>query len=211
MANALGEYDRLSKIKQDEIYALRLEQNRVAFLIQFDRTKVREACLQAVEDFPKHWWPRLTMAFADSVGAKHEQAAQGLASWADSSPSYSRYLYLAYYYQQMSNPEQAAEAVEKAIRYPIIELQGDLSSAECRGYSAGVYAFQTGKYATVIKLCDALLTAKENSGYANGALSDLRRAAASAQSGAALAFRPDEHVPRFNPYEDVSLEALRGR
>src|SRR6266567_482820 len=208
VADTLAEYDRLSKTKQDEVNALWLEQRRVAFLIQFDRAKVREACLKAIEDLPKHWWPRLTLAFIDSAGGRYEHAAQELARWAGFNPSYSRYLYLAYYYQEMGKPDQAAEAIEKAIKCPIVDLADDLSNTECRGYSAGLYAFQVGKYATVIKLCDALLPVKENGDYAKGALGDLRRAAVSAQSGAVPAFQSDDHVLRFNPYEHVSLDAL---
>ncbi len=211
VANALGEYERLSKLKQDEIKALWLEQNRVAFLIQFDPAKVREGCLQALRNLPTHWWPRLTLAFVDSAAGREEQAATELVSWVDSNPNYSRYLYLAYYFQELGKLAQAAEAIEKAIRFPVIDLHDDLSNTECRGYSAGVHAFQSGKYATVIKLCDALLTVKENGGYAKAALSDLRRAAASAPSGAVPAFQPDEKILKFNPYEHVSLDALRRR
>jgi tetratricopeptide (TPR) repeat protein len=210
IADALAEYDRTAKLKQEAIYTLWHEQRRVAFLVQFDRARVREACLKAIDDLPRHWWPRLTMAFVDSAGGGYDRAAQELVRWADSNPSYSTYLYLAYFYQEMEKPDSAAEAVEKAVKYPIVDLDDDLANTECRGYSAGVYAFRTGKYATVIKLCDALLPVKENGGYAKAALASLRQAAVTAQSGPAPAFQPDDNILRFDPYEHVSLNALRG-
>jgi hypothetical protein len=149
------------------------------------------------------------LAFIDSAGGHHEQAAQEFTRWVESAPSYSRYLYLAYFYQETSHPDQGAEAVEKAIKCPIVDLPEDLANTECRGYSVGVSAFEAGKFDAVIKLCDALLPVKENGNYAKGALTDLRNAAVSAKAGQAPSFRPDENILRFNPYEHVSLEALR--
>jgi hypothetical protein len=209
VANALLEYDRLSKNTKDEDDVRWLEQNRVAFLLQFDPAKVRDACIRASRDYPKRWWPRLTLAIVDSADGKEDQAAHEFASWVESNPSYSRYIYLAYYYEVMGKPDAAAQAMEKAVKYPIIDLDDDDSNTECRGYSAGVYAFRSGKYGTVIKLCDVLLPVQVNGNYAKGALRDLRQAAAEAQSGALPTFGPSQQVPTFNPYEYVSIEALR--
>ena len=210
VANALAEYDRLLKTKREEKYAvIWLEQNRIAFLLQFGRTKVREACMQSIHDFPNRWWPRLTFAFMGSTRSGDEQAAHEFVAWVDSNPSYSRYIYLAYYYEVMGKPESATKAMEKAISYPIVDMDDDMSNTKCRGYFAGVYAFRNGKYSTVIKLCDALLPMRENGDYAKSALSKLRQAAIAAQSGTAPAFQPDEDILEFNPYDHVSLDALR--
>lgn len=209
VADALAEYDLLSKSKQDEIYALWAQEHRIAFLLQFDSTKVREGCLKAIQDLPNHWWPRLTLAFVDSAKGHEAQAAGELTRWVEAKPSYSRYLILAYYFEEMKKSEQATAAIEMAIKCPIIDLPDDMNNTECRGYSAGVYAFQAAQYATVIRLCDVLLPVKENGNYAKAALSDLRRSAVTAQSGTAPAFEPDERILRFNPYEYVSLNALR--
>jgi hypothetical protein len=209
VANTLLEYDKLSRSSKDDYDVRWLEQNRVAFLLQFDRAKVRDACIQASRDFPKRWWPRLTLAIVDSATGNENQAANEFAAWVGSNPSYSRYIYLAYYYEAMEKPDLAAVAIEKAITYSIIDLDDDDSNTECRGYWAGVYAFRSGKYGTVIKLCDALQPVQINGDYAKAALRDLRQAAVAAQSGTVPAFEPSQQVLKFNPYEHIGLEALR--
>jgi tetratricopeptide (TPR) repeat protein len=209
VANTLAEFDRLSKSKQEDFDPLSVEKNRIAFLIQFDRTKIRNACVMTIQDFPQHWWPRLTLALIDSAHGREDLATHDFAAWVDSYPGYSRYLYLAYYYQKMDKPVRSAEAIEKAIRYPIVDMDDDVGNSEYRGYSAGVYAFSNGQYATVIKLCDALLPLKVNGDYAKPALSNLRQAAALAQSGKQPSFHPDENIHLFNPYAQMSLDALR--
>ncbi|HVM48600.1 MAG TPA: hypothetical protein VMU04_11265 [Candidatus Acidoferrum sp.] len=209
VGNALEEYDRLSKTKQEYAEPLWTEQRRIAFLLQFDQRRVRDACLSAIHNLPNHWWPRLTLAMVDSAAGKAVQAERDFADWVNAKPSYSHYLCLCYYYQQMGRPEQAAEAIEKGIKCPIIDLEDDLTNTECRGYSAGVYAFRSGKYSTVIKLCDVLLPVRENGDYAKAALRALRSAAVSAQSGTVPPFEPSDQVLGFNPYDHVSLEGLR--
>lgn len=209
VTNAISEYARLASTKQDEIYALRVQQNRIAFLIQFGRLKVRDACLQAINEMPTHWWPRLTLAVIDSAQRGYSDAGAAFETWVKSSPSYSRYIYLAYFYQLVDKPKDAALAMDKAVKYPIVDLQDDHMNTECRGYSAAVYAFRTGHYSTIISLCDALLPVTANGDYAKAALRELKRSAVSARSGEAPTFIPDAGILGFNPYENVSLEALR--
>jgi len=205
----LAEYQRQAALKQEDIYALRVQQHRINFLLQVDRRRVREACVMATQDLPSHWWPRLALAIVDASHGKNPEAELELTRWVESNPSYSRYMCLAYFYQVMQKPEQAAAAIEKAITYPIVDLPDDMTNTECRGYSAGVYAFGARKYSTVVKLCDALLPVRENGDYAKAALKDLKAKALAAQAGEQVSFEPSDQVLGFNPYEEVDLGALR--
>ena len=72
----------------------------------------------------------------------------------------------------------------------------------------GVYAFRSGKYSTVVKLCDALLPVNENGGYAKSALRSLKSAAESALAGGSPEFSPSEELIGFNPYEKMDVHAL---
>jgi hypothetical protein len=176
----LAEYQRQAALKQEDIYALRVQQHRINFLLQVDASH-----------------------------GKNPEAELELTRWVESNPSYSRYMCLAYFYQVMQKPEQAAAAIEKAITYPIVDLPDDMTNTECRGYSAGVYAFGARKYSTVVKLCDALLPVRENGDYAKAALKDLKAKALAAQAGEQVSFEPSDQVLGFNPYEEVDLGALR--
>jgi hypothetical protein len=71
-----------------------------------------------------------------------------------------------------------------------------------------VYAFRSGEYSTVVKLCNALLPVKENGNYAKSALQDLKFAAESAIAGSNFEFTPSEAVLGFNPYERIDIGVL---
>jgi hypothetical protein len=210
ITNTLAEYQRESAVKQDEIYKLRIQENRINFLRQFDRPRVREACAEAVRNMPTHWWPRLTLAIVDASHGRYREANKELVDWVESNPSYSRYIYLAYFYQVMEKPDEAAMAMGRAITCPIVDLPDDITNTECRGYSAAIYALRSRKYSTVVKLCDALLPVRDNAEFAKAALKLLKEAALYGQSGEVPDFQPSEEMLLFNPYEEVDLGTLRG-
>jgi hypothetical protein len=204
-SNSVAEYDRrLSKSPTD----LALHKAKISLLLQYNPDQARLACLDAVKALPQHWWPRLTMALLDTGKRNPSGAAQELVKFVEAKPSYSRYLYLAYSYQMTEKPKDAALAIEKAISFPIVDLDDDENNTECRGYSAGVYAFRSREYSTVVKLCNALLPIKENGNYAKAALRELKSAAEAAMAGSDPEFTPSEAVLGFNPYERIDVRAL---
>ena len=144
----------------------------------------------------------------DTGNGKYAEASRELVKFTESKASYSRYIYLAYFYQLAEKPQEAAQAIEKATTFPIVDLDDDENNTECRGYSAGVYAFRSGNYPTAVKLCNALLPIKENGNYAKAALQDLKAAAESAIAGLKVEFTPSEAVLGFNPYERVEIQRL---
>jgi tetratricopeptide (TPR) repeat protein len=204
-SSSISEYNqRLAKSPRD----LDLHKAKISLLLQYKPQAVRAACIDAVEAMSDHWWPRLTLALVDTGKGNYDEAASELIKFTENKPSYSRYIYLAYFYQLNGRSRDAAQAIRKAISFPIIDLDDDQSNTECRGYSAGVYAFRSGEYETVIKLCKALLPVKENGNYAKGALQDLEAAAESATKGSRPDFTPSEAVKDFDPYERIDVHKL---
>ena len=204
-SNSLVEYDRrLAKSPSD----ITLHQGKIALLLKYDRSRARPACVDAVKALPNHWWPRLTLGLLDVGQGRLTEDPADLMKFVEAKPSCSRYLCLAYFYQALEKPDEAAKAVEKAVGCPIIDLEDDETNTECRGYSAAVYAFRSGKYSTAIKLCSALLPVRENGDYAKRALLDLKSSAEKAMDGGKPDFTPDERVFRPNPYERIDVRAL---
>lgn len=204
-SSSIAEYNqRLAKSPQD----LDLHKAKISLLLQYKPEDVRAACLDAVKAMPDHWWPRLTLSLIDTGKGNYVGAASELTKFTESKPSYSRYIYLAYFYQLNEKPGDAAQAIRKALSFPIVDLDDDHNNTECRGYSAGVYAFRNGEYDTVIKLCNALLPIKENGDYAKAALLKLKSAAESATKGSHPDFTPSEAVIGFDPYEGIDLQKL---
>jgi hypothetical protein len=202
--------DYASRIKSNP-KDLPSHEGRIAVLLELDRTQVRKACQDVIAAMPGEWWPRLTLALWDSGQGNPRDAAKELVDYVERRPSYSRYILLAWYYQALEKPDEAAVSMEKAIQHPILDLPGDQLNTEARGYSAAVYAYRSGKYQTVTKLCDALLPVRANGGYAKPALRSLRAAAQAAQAGRPESFQPDENVLGFNPYAGMDLNKLLGR
>lgn len=205
VSNSIAEYDRrLAKEPTD----LHLHRAKIAFLLEHSRPQVRPACIEAVQALPNHWWPRMTLALVDSGKGKFAEASNDFRSFTEAHPGFSRYLYLAYFYQLTGKPHESAQAIEKAITFPIKDLDDDENNSECRGYTMGVYAFRNREFAAVVKLCDALLPVKENGGYAKSALRTLKSAAEAALAGNNPEFSPSEDVIGFNPYEKIDAQAL---
>lgn len=181
-----------------------LYKDKIEFFAEYRPSDARAACSDAIAKIPNYWWPHLTLALIDATGGRIIKAQQELSAYVSRNPSYSRYIYLAYFYQRTGKPKEVASAIEKAISFPIVDQDDDDKNSECRGYSLGVYAFESHEYSTVLKLCDSLLLVKENGDYAKSALSDLRSAAQAALAGRNPQFSPNSAIARFDPYEKIS-------
>jgi hypothetical protein len=206
-SNVLSEYSR--RIASDPAN-LNYHKGRIRFLLEYKPNFVPQACQDSIKDLPDNWWPRLTLALWDSGHGRFTDASKALVEFAEKKPSYSHYIYLAWFYQTMNHPDDAATAIENAVKYPVLDLSDDEANTECRGYTVGVSAFQSGKYDAVIKLCDVLLPVRANGDYAKGGLNALRAAAAAARSGKVKALQPDSDILFFNPYENMNLDVLLG-
>jgi hypothetical protein len=205
LKNSLTEYDnRIAKSPKD----IALHKAKINLLSEYDRTQLRPACLDTIRALPDHWWPRLTLALLDSGRGNFEAASSNLVSYTQAKPSYSRYIYLAYFYQLTDRPDAAAKAAEKAVTFPITDLSDDDKNTECRGYSLGVYLYDRGKYSSVITVCDALLPITINGNFAKNALQNLKAAALASSSGTAPVFTRSDEVLGFDAYENFDIRSI---
>jgi tetratricopeptide (TPR) repeat protein len=204
-SNTIAEYDRgLGESPRD----ITLQKEKLSFMLEFEPNGIPASLTKAIRAAPDYWWPRLTLALFATGRNDKSDAAQEFKKFTESNPSYSSYLYLAYFYHQTGKPRDAAAAIEKAITFPIVDRDDDEGNSEFRGYAAGVSAFRNGDYKTVIKLCDALLPIRENGLYAKPALRDLKSAAESAIAGSRVVFKPSDDLLKFNPYNGNDLQRL---
>ncbi|HEY1788762.1 MAG TPA: hypothetical protein VGJ73_11425, partial [Verrucomicrobiae bacterium] len=104
-SNVLSEYSR--RIAADPAN-LDFHKGRVRFLLNYEPDRVRQACLDAIKDIPNGWWPRLTLALWDSGDGKFTDASKAFVEFVEKKPSYSRYIYLAWFYQTIDHPDDAA-------------------------------------------------------------------------------------------------------
>ena len=74
---------------------------------------------------------------------------------------------LAYFHQLLGNPGKAAAAMRQSTSYTGNIPWGHGGNAEHRGYTAAMYAYQSGEYETVVQLCDHLLSVKINDNEGN--------------------------------------------
>jgi hypothetical protein len=208
LKNSLAEYDvRIAKSPGE----IALYKAKINLLSQYDRAQLRPACIATIKALPDHWWPRLTLALLDTGGGNFAAASSNLVTYVEAKPSYSRYIYLAYFYQLTDKPDDAAKAVEKAVTFPITDLADDETNSECRGYSAGVYLYEHRKYSSVIKLCDSLLPISINGNYAKSALDNLKASAQASLSGTASTFVRSEEVLGFDAYENFDIRSILSR
>ena len=153
----------------------------------------------------------MTLALFETGHGGAAVAEKELRNFTLSKPSYSRFIYLAWFYLTTEQPDKAADAVEQAMKYPIVDLPEDHLNTEARGYSIGLTLYRAGKYSTVIHLCDALLPVTENGNYAKPALRELRDAASHAAVGEKASFQPSESILAFSPYERLDPKLLLNR
>ncbi len=204
LGSALQEYDlRLRQTPQD----LELHRSKIALLLQHRPKQAGYAISNMVGALPDHGWPRLTLALAEAGAGRYKQGQSGMLVFVESKPSFSSYLYLAYFYKTLGLHGEAANAVERAVTFPITNLDSDPNNARVRGYPLGVYLFENGHYSAVIKICDALLLVKDGD-FQAPELSALRANAEVALSGGKASFKPATAGRLFDPYEEFPLQRL---
>lgn len=204
--SALNAYDR--EVKQAAAVTI-VMQGRINFVRELLPARLQEICEEGVRRSPDHWWPQLTLALLGSARGPRTGAVEVFTDYVRRQPSFSRYLWVAYLNQVLGRDADAADAVEQAIQQPVVDLPDDVWNTEDRGYTAGVYLLTTGHYATVVRLCDALLLVGENGDYAKPDLQALRVAAAEAAAGRPVSFQRSEDMGMWDPYEYTDLQALR--
>lgn len=190
----------------------RAHQEKIQMYLRFDRIEAaRKACRSMLEKMPDDWWAVLTNALLDDSLDQKTQAEQLIVDWVNKDSNYFRYLDLAYFYELTGQPGKASESIKKAIGFDANTEWGHGGNSEYRGYTAAMYAYQSGNYATCEGLCEKLLRVTINGNYAKRGLNDLLQSSQRAQRGEAPIVKWDEAILPFDAFDAIDVEKLLGR
>ncbi|HVM60310.1 MAG TPA: hypothetical protein VMV72_05520 [Verrucomicrobiae bacterium] len=208
----LAGYDE--RIKHDPT-DLQAYQGRIRLLLRFGKiADARASCKTMLGKLTDEdaWWSYLVNALVMDEERSAGAGEAFLLDWVRQQPSFFSYLDLAYYYQLQKQPKQAVAAMLKAMDYNDCNgPTGHGCNAECRGYTAAMYAHQCGEDAVVVKLCDKLLGVTINGDYAKPGLRTLKSAAEKSQQGERVQVSWDERILPFDAFQDFDIEKLLGR
>jgi hypothetical protein len=187
---------------------------KIQVFLRFDRvTEAREACRSMLKAMPDAWWPVLVNALLLVDKNSLQEAEEIITRWVDRDRNYFRYMDLAYFFQLTGSPGKSAAAMRRSTEYDANTMWGHGGNSEYRGYTAAMYAYQSGEYETVVRLCDHLLEVTINGDYAKRGLRELKDAAVKARQ------RPDnapkvkwaDGINPFDPFENLDIEKLLQR
>jgi hypothetical protein len=187
---------------------------KIQTYLRFDRVKeARQTTKAMVVALPDEWWPVLVNALVISVEATPAQGEDALNGWLKRNENFFSYMDAAYFYQVTHQPKKAADAMLRSTAHTANTEWGHDGNAEYRGYTAAMYAYQSGEYDAVVSLCDHLLKVTINGDYAKAGLRALRDAAATAklQPNAAPTLTWASEINPFDPFESIDIEKLLGR
>lgn len=201
---------RTSPEEDDERDYQRPYEEKISLLLRFNRgSQARQVCTQMLAQKPDDWWAQLLNALIRARQMPAAQAEKPLLQWVKRNPNFFSYLDLAYYYQLQRQPVKAAQAMYKATSFNANTPWGHGGNAEFRGYSAAIYAAQSGQEGTAMELCDKLLKVTINGNYAKSALRKLHAVARQRvmyKRVQPVTFDPD--MLPFEPFEHIDLKRL---
>lgn len=190
----------------------RAHQEKIQMYLRFDRTApARKACRAMLEKMPSDWWAVLVNSLLDASLGDNANAEKFMIDWVNKDPNFFRYLDLAYFYQLTNQPAKASDAIGKAAKFDANTDWGHDGNSEYRGYTAAMYAYESGQYAQCERFCEKLISVTVNGKYAKRGLNDLRQAAASARRGDISDVEWDDEISPFDPFESIDIEKLLGR
>lgn len=192
----------------------RAHQGKIQTYLRFDQVdQARDACRSMLKAMPDNWWPVLVNALILAEENSFNQAEEFMLQWVGNRKNFFRYMDLAYFYQLLGNAGKAAEAMRQSTQYTGNVPWGHGGNAEHRGWTAAMFAYEAGEYATVVQLCDHLLKVKINGDYAKPRLREMRMAAIKAEQapGEAPPLKWADGLRPFDPFEDIDIEKLLQR
>lgn len=211
LARVIAGFDKQIDSKPDDE---RAHQGKIQAYLRFDQVRqAREACRSMLKAMPNDWWPVLVNALILAEEDSPDKAEKTISQWVEKDKNFFRFMDLAYFHQLTGSAGKAADAMRQSTGYSGNTPWGHGGNAEHRGYTAAMFAYQTGEYDTVVQLCDHLLGVKINGDYAKAGLRELREAAVKAKQS------PDntppvklaEGIGPFDPFEEVDIERLLQR
>lgn len=190
----------------------RAYQEKIQMYLRFNRTAVaRKTCRAMLEEMADDWWAMLVNSLLDASLGADGKAEQSIIDWVNKDRNYFRYLDLACFYQLTDQPARACDAIEQAVAFDANTEWGHGGNSEYRGYTAAMYAYESGNYAQCEQLCEKLLDVTINGNFAKRGLKALRRAAQNARRGDIADVEWDDAILPFDPFESIDIEKLLGR
>lgn len=187
-------------------------QEKIQMYLRFERVaEAREASRAMLETMPDDWWAVLVNTLLDDALGDKAIAEKSIIGWVDKAPNYFRYLDLAYFYQLTDQPTKASDAIEQACKFNANTEWGHGGNAQYRGYTAAMYAYESGNFAQCEQLCEKLVGVSINGNYGKRGLDDLRQAAIRRKRGENAVVTWDAEILPFDAFETIDLEKLLGR
>ncbi|MEZ5942458.1 MAG: hypothetical protein R3C18_13775 [Planctomycetaceae bacterium] len=149
---ALAEYDRRIEHYVDDQWQ---RSAKMALLADAGRTEqLFDECLRAREEYPD-WWRGQLGAALFAPDDQRDAAEGSLVEWCKRSPGFIHYWYLAWYYRQVDQPENALEALSQAAKNPLEQLEKDAGRVpNWFAFDAVTYAGQHENPELVLALCE---------------------------------------------------------
>ena len=147
---------------------------KVSFLFRKGHLKdARSQCEKVLEAHPDSFWPRMTLAYMDSMLGKEDRTLIEFIQWTDAHPSFDSYFYLHVLYRALGQKDDALAALQKAEKYLtkgdyIYRGEIDFLYPISHPGNAAEYAYKQKDYRLALKICDAWKKAEERSYSAFG-------------------------------------------
>lgn len=170
-----------------------------------DRASAREACREMLERMPDYWWAILINALVESADSP-ELGERLIVDWVEKEKGYFRYLDLAYYYECTGQPKESATAMTRATAYDLKDRDGHPTNAVHRGFSAAMYAFQSGEYHAAKVVTEKLIAASADDAYGKQALTDLKARCSDAMHNPSVGFAWPKEMKPFDPFSDTGID-----
>jgi hypothetical protein len=180
---------------------------RLKFLLKHHQS---ELAIQSIDDFaaryPHDWLDQLLRFVTAAPGDK--TASDRLEQWASAQNDYTNWLFAAFAYAAVGDADAADRCSAKAVRAKPDDAGWASTNARCRGAPMCLFLYQSGRYATCLSLCNALLEYQADGAYLAPELTAIRDAAQQASQ------HPDQRpVPvlkvTFDPFDKVDVQLLK--
>jgi tetratricopeptide (TPR) repeat protein len=150
---ALRHYAEEIALKPQE---LRLDQEQLFFSLKFTTRQEAVKNLQvAIQNLPKHWWPRFALDLVLSRTAAPEPQDR-FETWVAAHPGFSHYTYLVWLYRLQDKPDEAARAAETMLQFSPSDEDDDIENFYARAWDIATYFYQLGRYDTALHICEKM-------------------------------------------------------
>lgn len=145
----LAEYEK--RIRKDPTNAdHRMDQ--IAYLKELGwKADALTASKLAAKAFPEQWRFLMGTAFFDEQD-KRGEAERALCEWFDAHPAFIRYCCLSLYLRELNRPADAIQALRKAVKWPLEDVEGERYVPSAFAMDAANFAYAQKEYALAVEI-----------------------------------------------------------